>query len=148
MGIFNRLFKRDTRSTEQNALTVEAAQQIVQQYRLFLEDSAPLPGRVSDVSHLPHRKEIIKDAILVCIRAFRDPSLTEHLRHGYLMLSAWQSGVGEKDLGPDFSQLDLEADPMELAELIQQKSAAANKWTPLIKTEQAVLESELQAIGA
>ena len=135
MGMFNRLFKRDTRSTEQNTLTIEAAQQIVQQYRLFLEDCAPLPGRVSDVSHLPHRKEIIKDAILVCIRTFRDPSLTEHLRHGYLMLSAWQSGVGEQDLGPDFSQLDLEADP-------------ANKWTPLIKTEQAVLESELQAIGA
>ena len=148
MGIFNRLFKRDTSSTDQQDLSIEAAQQIVQQYRLFLEDSAPLPGRVSDVSHLPHRKEVIKDALLVCIRAFRDPSLTEHLRHGYLMLSAWQSGVGQHDLGPDFTQLDLEADPMELAELIQQKSAAANRWTPLIKTEQAVLESELQAIGA
>ena len=64
------------------------------------------------------------------------------------MLSAWQSGVGEQDLGPDFSQLNLDADPMELAELIQQKSAATNQWTPVIKTEQAVLESELQAIGA
>ena len=148
MGIFNRLFKRDTSSTDQHDLSIDAAQQIVQQYRLFLEDSAPLPGRVSDVSHLPHRKEVIKDALLVCIRAFRDPSLTEHLRHGYLMLSAWQSGVGQHDLGPDFTQLDLEADPMELAELIQQKSVAANKWTPLIKSEQAMLESELQAIGA
>ena len=148
MGIFNRLFKRDTSSTDQHDLSIEAAQQIVQQYRLFLEDSAPLPGRVSDVSRLPHRKEVIKDALLVCIRAFRDPSLTEHLRHGYLMLSAWQSGVGQHDLGPDFTQLDLEADPMELAELIQQKSVAANKWTPLIKSEQAMLESELQAIGA
>jgi len=146
--MLNRLFKWDTNRGSQSALTTESAQQIVQDYRLFLETSAPLPGRVSDVSHLPHSKDIIKEAILVCIRAFRDPSLTEHLRHGYLMLSAWQSDVGECDQGPDFTQLDLEGDPLELAELIQQESAAAAKWAPLIKAEQAALESELQTVGA
>ncbi|RLA48469.1 MAG: hypothetical protein DRR04_08985 [Gammaproteobacteria bacterium] len=147
MGVFNRLLRRGAARADFRELDIEAAQKIVQDYRIFLETCAPLPGRVADVSELPHSKNRIKDAFSVCITAIRDPALTEHLKHGYLMLSAWQVGVGTKTLGPDFTQLDLDIDPLELAHQIQQQSAPMEKWSPVIKADQAQLTSELDALG-
>jgi len=147
MGTFNRLFRKDISRGSPSDLSIETAQRVVQDYRVFLETSAPLPGRVADVSELPHSKEHIKDAIAVCITVFRDPQLTEHLKYGYLMLSAWQNGVGEKTLGPDFARLDLDGDPLELAQQIQEQSAPMEKWSPIIRAEQARLTSELSAMG-
>ena len=83
----------------------------------------------------------------MCITELRDTQLTEHLKYGYLMLSAWQNGVGDKTLGLDFTQLDLEIDPLDLAQQIQQQSAPMEKWSPMIKDEQAKLTSELGAMG-
>jgi hypothetical protein len=145
--MFNRLFRRDIIGTTSCELSIETAQRVVQDYRVFLETSAPLPGRVADVSELPHSKDHIKDAISVCITVFRDPQLTEHLKYGYLMLSAWQTGVGTKTLGPDFTQLDLDGDPLELAQQIHEQSAPMEKWNPMIRAEQAKLTSELSAMG-
>lgn len=147
MGMFNRLFSRKISRARPCELSIETAQRVVQDYRVFLESSAPLPGRVADVSELPHSKDLIKDAISVCITELRDTQLTEHLKYGYLMLSAWQNGVGDKTLGPDFTQLDLEIDPLDLAQQIQQQSAPMEKWSPMIKDEQAKLTSELGAMG-
>jgi hypothetical protein len=63
------------------------------------------------------------------------------------MLSAWQNGVGAETLGPDFAQLDLDGDPPELAQKIQEQSAPMEKWKPVIKAEQSRLTSELSAMG-
>ena len=147
MGMFNRLFRKDISRGSPSDLSIETAQRVVHDYRVFLETSAPLPGRVADVSELPHSKGHIKDAISACITAFRDPQLTEHLKYGYLMLSAWQSGVGTKALGPEFAHLDLDGDPLELARQIQEQSAPMEKWNPIIRAEQAKLTSELRAMG-
>jgi len=98
--MFNRLFSRKISRARPCELSIETAQRVVQDYRVFLESSAPLPGRVADVSELPHSKDLIKDAISVCITELRDTQLTEHLKYGYLMLSAWQSGVGTKPWAP------------------------------------------------
>jgi len=102
---------------------------------------------VADVNELPHSKDLIKDAISVCITVLGDPQLTEQLKYGYLMLSAWQSGVGAKTLGPDFTRLDLDIDPLELAQQIQQLSTPMEKWNPVIKDEQVRLKYELNALG-
>ena len=147
MGMFNRLLRRDVTRASATGLDIETARGIVQDYKVFLETSAPMPGRVADVSELPHSKDLIKDAISVCITVLGDPQLTEHLKYGYLMLSAWQNGVGANTLGPDFSQLDLDIDPLELAQQIQEQSAPMEKWSPVIKAEQAKLTSELRAMG-
>jgi hypothetical protein len=149
MGMFNRLLRRDvTRaSASASGLDIDTARGIVQDYKVFLEASAPMPGRVADVSELPHSKDLIKDAISVCITVLGDPQLTEHLKYGYLMLSAWQNGVGANTLGPDFAQLDLDIDPLELAQQIQEQSAPMEKWRPVIRAEQAKLTSELRAMG-
>jgi hypothetical protein len=147
MGMFNRLFRRDVGGKNSADLSLATARRVVRDYRVFLETSAPLPGRVADVRELPHSKDHIKDAISVCITVLRNPQLTEHLKYGYLMLSAWQKGVGAKTLGPDFTQLDLDIDPLELAQKIQEQSAPMEKWSPVIRAEQAKLTSELSAMG-
>jgi hypothetical protein len=147
MGMFNRLFRGELRRSSPSELSLETARQVVQDYKVFLETSAPLPGRVADVSKLPHSKDYIKDALSVCITVLRDPQLNEHLKYGYLMLSAWQNGVGAQTLGPDFAQLDLDGDPLELAQQIQEQSEPMEKWKPVIQAEQARLTSELSAMG-
>jgi len=63
------------------------------------------------------------------------------------MLSAWQNGVGDQNLGVDFTRLDLEADPIELADIIQRDSEVMRKWNRLITAEQSILQSELKALG-
>ena len=99
MGMFNSLLRKVGARQESTGLDIAKAQRVVQDYRVFLETSAPLPGRVADERQLPHSKEQIKHAISVCISVIRDPQLNEHLKHGYLMLSAWQNGVGHKTWG-------------------------------------------------
>jgi hypothetical protein len=63
------------------------------------------------------------------------------------MLSAWQNGVGAQTLGTDFAQLNLDGDPLELAQQIQEQSEPMEKWNPIIRAEQARLTSELSAMG-
>ncbi|MEH6593360.1 MAG: hypothetical protein V7746_24030 [Halioglobus sp.] len=148
MNMFNRLFANPKPSSDTIELSVQSAQKVVQQYCSFLESSAPLPGCVADSTQLPHCKDTIKEAIATCITAISDPVLTEHLRHGYLMLAAWQDGVGDRTLGLDFTQLNLDQDPMALAELIQQQSNRMENWNTRVEADQVSLMSELRLMGA
>lgn len=148
MKIIKRLFGfRNTRQ-DHGRLSADTAQRVVNEYAMFMEDSAPLPGRVADAADLPHEKETIKAALATCIAKSSDPVLVEHLRHGYLMLSAWQDGVGDTPIGVDYTQLDLGADPMDVAEEIQRCADLMKAWTPLIDAEQETLTRELNAMGA
>ena len=147
MGIFNRLFARPGPSSNSHLLSIEAARDIVQDYADFLKTSAPLPGCVADSSQLPHAKPVIKDALTTCLNVIRDPELKEHLKHGYLMLSAWQNDVGEKNLGLDFTQLDLDGDPLELAAMIQQQKSGVHNWESILKEEQVILTAELRKLA-
>jgi hypothetical protein len=148
MKIIRRLFGwAVARNDEFGALDLDTARQVVQDYANFLETAAPLPGRIADETRLPHSKLHIKNALGVCINAANEPGLIGHLKNGYLMLSAWQPGVGENIIGVDFSNLDLEADPQVVAESIQLQSAHRDQWNPLIEAEQASLASELRTLG-
>ena len=126
---------------------IRAAQRIAQAYGHVLDSSAPLPGCVADAGQLPYDKDTIKQALAICLSASNDPQLTEYLKHGYLQLAAWQHGVGDKALGLDFTEIDLEADPNEIAALVQQRSATMACWDTLIKEERARLEGDLSALG-
>jgi hypothetical protein len=148
MKMIKRLFSKNKASPQPSLAQLQTAQKVVQDYADFLEASAPRPGRVADVSQLPHSKQAIKDSITVCITGFADPVLTEHLRHGYLMLSAWQKDVGDKVIGVDYSQLDLNMDPIILAEQIQTTSDTIKPWQQLVETEQNRLHAELKRMGA
>ena len=126
---------------------IRTAQEIAQAYGRLLDSSAPLPGCVADASQLPYDKDTIKQALAICLSANNDPHLTQHLKHSYRQLAAWQYGVGDNTLGLDFTRIDLEADPNEIAALVQQRSAAMYWWDALIKAERTKLEAELRALG-
>ena len=94
MSMFNCLLKRGHTKDKPTLLSVETAHKIVHQYAEFLEAGAPLPGCVADVNQLPYPKQEIKAALVLCASTIDTPEITEDLKHGYLMLSAWQEGVG------------------------------------------------------
>lgn len=147
MGNIKYLFDTADPVPVSDGLSLDVAQLVVKDYSDFLENSAPFPGCVADASRLPHYKNMIKAAFAACIGATQDPDQTDLLKQAYLRLCAWQDGVGEKTIGVDFTRINLEADPMKIAELVQQKAAEMESWRPLVEAEQRLLKRELSALG-
>ena len=75
--------------------SIAAARHIARAYFLHLQYNAPASGTVLDARRLPYDKKFIKAALSACLYASRDPQWSAQLREGYLLLSAWQPGVGE-----------------------------------------------------
>lgn len=148
MSILGRFLGRGKASNNVAFMRFDRAHRIVREYADFLQTSSPMPGCVADVKQLPHAKAQIKDAIGVYVNKIREDAVTEELKHGYLMLSAWQDGVGEESLGLDFTQLDLDEDPQLVAEMIQEQSASIGKWKPVIEADQAELKAEFELLAA
>ena len=126
---------------------LEAAGAIVRDYAAYLESSAPLPGRLADAGGLPHDKQCIKEALGACISATGDPGLIEQLKYGYLMLCAWQPGIGERPIGVDFAGLDLEADPSTVAAEVAAGAGETRAWNARVKAEREALAFELMMLG-
>ncbi|TDG13496.1 hypothetical protein E2F43_08125 [Seongchinamella unica] len=144
MKMFTRLFGRV--GGDHRELDFLQAQRMVLDYARFLEHSAPMPGRIADQSRLPHPKARLKSALLLCIGNSSDERLSEHLRAGYLMLSAFQPDVGEQALGTDFTSLDLEGDMLDVALQLEQDDAAASPLRPKVRRELEELKQELYAL--
>ena len=140
MTIFTRLFGR--RGDRGQSLGFVEAQRMVLDYARFLENSPPMPGRVIDRSCLPYDKAKLKEALLMCISNTGDQRLEEHLKHGYLMLSAFQEGVGD-NCGVNFADLDLEADPLDIATAIEEAEATARPWQTRVRDELERLRNDL-----
>ena len=143
MGIFHRLSRGNSPAGDD----INLAQKVVQEYANFLNTSAPLPGCVADTSELPHEKALIKASLFACINATGDPELIGHFKNGYLMLSAWQQGVGNKVLGVDFTRINLEEDPIDIATDVQYQNEQVAHWTPVVLKEQKILAAELLSLG-
>lgn len=143
MTMFTRMFGR--RNDPGNSLGFVEAQRMVLDYARFLENSPPLPGRVMDTSRLPHTKAALKAALMTCISHSDDPRLEEHLKHGYLMLSAFQEGAGS-ECGIDFVGLDLDADPLDTATVIELAEASADPWKARVRDELVRLRDDLSAM--
>lgn len=105
-----------------------------------------MPGRIIDASRLPHPKASLKQALLMCIGSGASNSLEEHLKAGYLMLSAFQTNVGDVGLGTDFAALDLEADLVDIVEQLQQDEAEAQSWRLDVRLELEQLKQDLYAL--
>jgi hypothetical protein len=146
MSLFSRLF--GTFRSSSGSSQFISAQRKVLDYARFIERCAPMPGTVADASLLPHPKQELKTALITCLGNNSDQQLAEHLRHGYLMLSAWQDNVGDRVVGMDFAGLDLEADPLETATRLEQQSEAVRHWQGVVELEQAELRADLQRAEA
>ena len=144
--MLNRLFRRGYSHIEPTPMSVESAHKVVHGYAGFLETDAPFPGCVADVNELPYSKDKIKAALALCVTTIDAPEITEDLKHGYLMLSAWQEGVGGQTLGLNFTELNLDDDPMLIAERIQRQSASIQRWEPQVKAEQVSLLAEFERL--
>ena len=144
MKLFSRLFGR--RSGTEHELDFLHAQRMVLDYARFLEHSGPMPGRILDHKRLPHSKPELKQALLMCIGSSSDPRLEEHLKAGYLMLSAFQPDVGEQGLGTDFVALNLEADMLDVAQKLEQDEAAAGAFRLDVRRELEELKQDLYAL--
>ena len=144
--MLNRLFRRGYSHIEPTTMSVESAHKVVHGYAGFLETDAPFPGCVADVNELPYSKDKIKAALALCVTTIDAPEITEDLKHGYLMLSAWQEGVGGQTLGLNYGELNLDEDPMLIAERVQRQSASIQTWEKLVKAEQVSLLAEFERL--
>ena len=133
--------------TAPTSTDLAAERRVVSDYALFLETSAPMPGRLADSAELPHDKQRIKRALGACINATGDPDVITELKYGYMMLCAWQPGIGEQRIGIDYANLDLESDPLELAEQIQRQSGELDAWQAQVGAEKKSLAFELMMLG-
>lgn len=147
MGLLDRIFGRTKSNCPIEQMTAAAAERIVQDYGAVLEFSAPAPGCVADVRNLPHSKERIKQALVFALRLSKEPQMREQMKIGYILLADWQEGVGNETVGIDFTKLDLNADPLDVAKRIASQGSAMEKWMPLVKAEQETLKLELQKLG-
>jgi len=148
MGLFDRFFGRTrTESSSAGAMPPAIAEKIVQDYGAVLGSAAPAPGCVEDARKLPHPKERIKQALVFALRMTKEPQMRDQLKVGYISLSDWQEGVGDAPVGIDLTDMDPNADPVELAKRITSQGAAAEKWMPKVKVEQEALKAELQKLG-
>ncbi|RLQ22672.1 hypothetical protein DWB85_06730 [Seongchinamella sediminis] len=122
------------------------AQRMVLDYARFLEESAPLPGRIVDQSLLPHPKSGLKAALLLCIADSNHDGLAEDLKAGLLMLAAFQPGVGAQALGTDFAGLDLDEDMLDIAVQLEQEEQQAHSRRAQVRRELQQLSQELDAM--
>ena len=147
MGLLNRIFGRTkTEQSSAGAIPPAVAEKVVQDYGAVLASAAPAPGCVADARKLPHPKERIKQALVFALRMTKESQTREQLKIGYISLADWQEGVVDTAVGIDLTNLDPNADPVELAKRIASQGAAAEKWTPKVKAEQEALKAELQKL--
>ena len=133
---------------ESNSFPLDAdLARVVQAYGKVLETKAPAPGTVADVKKLPYPKPVIKKALVAALRITDDPKMKEHLKIGYILLSAWQEGVGENDQGLNTLALDMSQDTKSLAQAVLEQSSGSEKWIAKAQEEKETLAKELQEMG-
>jgi hypothetical protein len=148
MGILSRLFGKKAQATDFNeAMRPELAMEIIEAYGAILEHHPPSPLSVADSSQLPYPKEKIKEALITGINLTDNKNMKETLKIVFVELANWQQGVGDKDQGLDFSEIDLNGDPRKALELYKKQHDDLDKWTPLVEAERAASEKELRNLG-
>ena len=137
-------FGKSKKNKPQQNHNVEA---VIQVYGEVLEDSAPSPGCVADVSKLPFPKDTIKAAIITALNHTYNRQMKEYLKTAYISLSGWQEGVGETDQGLDVLNMDTNQDLAALAEDIVNQSESTDKWTAVQQKDLKRLQGELSKLG-
>jgi len=116
---------------------------IIKSYGELLKTSAPLPGKVSDETKLPHKKRIIKEAIIWALLHYQDDRNKEQLKLAFAGLARWQHGVGDKDQDLHASVGEGTLDVALLAGS-KEKPAEKKDWNTLVQVETETLKRELK----
>jgi hypothetical protein len=150
--LFHAAFGEQQQAIDETASNDEesTAEAIVNAYGKTIEYLAPPPGGVADANKLPFPKERIKAALLLMLK-HSTPEQRPSLLAGYMMLADFQPGVGDKDVGIDFSQTDAanmsQEELVAFATKMTEGSAEREKWQAIATKERAQLEHDLQALG-
>ena len=139
MNLLKAIFKPSKNAA---SLTDREVEDIKNKYGHAMEHLSPPPGGVADAKKLPCSKDTIKKAILRALEVSNDNNFREVLKVGYIQLSDWQDGVGDTDIGLDFSNPE-EVSPEKL---LEQKSRL-EKRTPIVPAEQEDLVKELKKLN-
>lgn len=131
MGILKNIFTRKIRIRNPD-MTFHKAVDIAGEYGKALEN---LKSSITDISYLPYPKPVIKQALKTLLKEYKDPELRAQIANAYIMLSNWQSGVGEGSIAPRHAKSNTEN-----FERNQMCSAVAYEETQ-------TLRNELKAIG-
>jgi len=65
----------------------------------------------------------------------------------YISLANWQDGVGDTDVGIDFTQIDPNSDTNEFAKSVSSQAFARENWSLKVKAERKTLIGGLQTFG-
>jgi len=144
-GLFTKFFRRKE-ATSDATMTPRIAVEIIQRFGSVLENEAPVPGCVADVTKLPFPKEKIREALIFGLRANVDPKMKEMLKTAYIELANWQRGVGPADQGIDTSKLNAEDDVESRARSVLAQTHRQEQWNDIVLKEQAYSKSELEAL--
>jgi hypothetical protein len=160
MGILGKLFGRDkeassgTTELKQSDVqrAIDGAFAVIRTMGEFFETNNPGPLMVADEKKLPFTKEQIRMAVLIALRARPTAQEKELLKYLFLEIANWQPGVGEKDVGPDYSLLDTSKETTPEALLAQAKLLKADeekfkKWAPIIEEERSKAQQTLERLG-
>jgi hypothetical protein len=146
MGLFSKIFGRKLERADV-VMSAQRAAEIINKFGFVLENEAPAPGCIADVSKLPFPKEKIRQALIVGLRTNADPKMKEMLKVAYVELANWQADVGSNDQGLDTSKLTLKGDVEGLARAVLKQTECQNEWNETVLKEQASSRSELEQLG-
>lgn len=120
---------------------------IINAYGKALEHLAPTPGTVADESKLPFSKPQIKAAILIALKETNDMHQKKILKFAFVQLADFQPDIGSKNIGLDFSGVDVArlSDPDLLA--LANSATASEKSIANSNREAKQLAAELSAAG-
>lgn len=146
MGLFTKFFRRKL-ATSDGTMTTRIAVEIIQKFGSVLENEAPAPGCVADVTKLPFPKEKIREALIIGLRATADPKMKEMLKVAYIELANWQPGVGSAHQGLDTSKLNRAGDVEALARSVLAQTQRQDEWSEVVLKEQTSSKSELERLN-
>lgn len=146
MGFFGKLFGRK-HERQVSAMTSQRAVEIISRFGSVLEHESPAPGCVADITRLPFPKDQIRRALIIGLRANKDPKMKEMLKVAYLELANWQPGVGSENQGLDVSKLDIDSDVEALARAVVNQTQRQDEWSEVVLKEQASAKDELENLG-
>lgn len=148
MGIFSKLFcRREADSRTAPTLSTEQIEAVVNAYGGLLAQGHAGSGVISDTKFLPYPKETIKAALITALRITTDKQMRENLKVAYISLADFQDGVGPNPIGVNLLGLDLNADPLGLAQTLANQSPMVADFQKKSDAEMQDLKGELVAKG-
>jgi hypothetical protein len=133
-------------------------EQIIRDYGAFMEQHPSLPTRIEDATLLPHRKELILDALFSAMGQPQPKEIQEFLRVAAMSLVQFQYNVGSEpleQLGMDVAKFPhtddfktLKEQAKRLVEVQRQTADRFNEFSKLVEIDLQFVMKKIAAADA